>query len=106
MTTTTNGSIENPEISITEQVTIMVVTTAIEFACGFGIIALFIFGWIDILDGSISLGMLVALPLSLVLTLLTGYKAMLLICRPERAGFLTVFVLAVAAAAPVPVALF
>lgn len=94
------------DTSIREQVTIMVVTTAIEFACGFWLIALAVLSSIDLLDGSIDLAHLVAFPLSFGLTLLTGYKAMLLICRPERRGFLLVLALALATVAPMIVAGF
>lgn len=100
MMTTTNGSVDQGEISVAEQVTIMIVTTAIEFACGFGLIALFVIGWYDIIDGSLSERQLLALPLSFGLTLITGYKAMMLIVRPTRPGMVTVAALAIASLLP------
>jgi len=97
----TDGSVEDPDISIRAQVTIMVITTIIEFACGFGLIALFIAGWIDILDGEISIRQMLALPLSFALTFITGYKAMMLVCRPTHRGMALVAVLAVASIFPI-----
>lgn len=73
-----------------EQVAIMVVTTAIEFACGFGLIALLIFGAYELFDGQISMREFVGLPISFGLTALTGAKAMMLVCRPTRGGMVQV----------------
>ncbi|CAN5262121.1 hypothetical protein BH10PSE13_BH10PSE13_13740 [soil metagenome] len=97
----TDGSVDNLDISIRAQVTIMIVTTIIEFACGFGLIALAIASWIDIIDGEISIRQMLALPLSFALTFITGYKAMMLVCRPTHQGMALVAVLAVASIFPI-----
>lgn len=87
--------------SIREQVTIMVVTTAIEFACGFALIGLAILAIIDMADGSISMRQLLAIPLGLGLAAITGCQAMMLICRPERRGMIRVGSLALVTSVPV-----
>ncbi|HEX7854930.1 MAG TPA: hypothetical protein VF503_14675 [Sphingobium sp.] len=69
-----------------EQVTIMVITTAIQFACGFGLLALLILGALETFEGRLSMEELVGFPLCLGLTILTGYRAMMLVCRPTRNG--------------------
>lgn len=84
-----------------EQVTIMVITTAVEFACGFGLIALVIVGLYDLMDGSISPRQIVALGLSFWLTLWTGYRAMHLVVRPTPRGLAVVLVSGLAALAPI-----
>jgi hypothetical protein len=66
------------------QVTIMVIATVMEFACGFGALSLLIFGWFEIIEERISAGQIIALPLSFCLILLTGYLAMNAIVRPTR----------------------
>ncbi|WP_234150986.1 hypothetical protein [Sphingobium sufflavum] len=92
---------DEAEPRIRDQVTIMVITTAVEFACGFGLIALVLIGCYDILDGSISARQSVALPLSFVLTLWTGYRAMKLVVVPTWPGLAIVAVSALAALAPI-----
>ncbi len=86
---------------IRDQVTIMVITTAVEFAAGFGLLALLIFGLWDIVDGSISARKLLAFLLSGMLTLWTGYRAMHLVVRPEWRGLAIVLLSGIAALVPI-----
>jgi hypothetical protein len=87
--------------STPEQVTIMVITTAVEFACGFGLLALVIFGAIEVFTDTLTARGLVALPLSFMLTLLTGYQAMHLVVRPTRWGMARVLFSALVAILPI-----
>lgn len=76
-----------------EQVTIMIITTAIEFACGFGLIALLIFGVREIVSGELTMRQFIGLPVSFGFVLATGYRAMMLVCRPTRSGMVGVMAL-------------
>lgn len=82
-----------------EQITIMVVTTAVEFACGFGLIALVVFGLWQVFAGTLTMRDVIGLPLCFGLTLATGYKAMMLVCRPTRNGMVGVALMSIASAA-------
>ncbi|MFT3968006.1 MAG: hypothetical protein QM690_19220 [Sphingobium sp.] len=73
-----------------EEVTIMIVTTAIQFACGFGLIALAVFTGYELFHGHLTMREFAGLPLGFALTALTGAKAMMLVCRPTRAGMVRV----------------
>ncbi|MET0241595.1 MAG: hypothetical protein ABW184_17010 [Sphingobium sp.] len=92
---------QQPTISTREQVTIMVVTTTIEFACGFGAIALLVLGWYDVIDGSISARQVIALPVSFLFALWTGYHAMQLVVRPTRRGMILLLLRCLLTLAPI-----
>jgi hypothetical protein len=82
-----------------EQITIMVLTTAVQFACGFGLIALVVFGLWRTFTETLTIPELIGFPLCFGLTLATGYKAMMLVCRPTRAGMVGVGLMSVASIA-------
>lgn len=84
-----------------EQVTIMVITTAVQFACSFGMIALAIVGLWDILDGTISARQIVAFAVCGALTLWTGYRAMHLVVRPTVRHMVIVLLSGVVALMPI-----
>ncbi len=87
--------------SSSEQVTIMVITTGVQFACSFGMIALVVIGLWDVFEGHISARQTVAFAVCGVLTLWTGYRAMHLVVRPTWWGMAIVLVSGVVALAPI-----
>ncbi|HEX7819632.1 MAG TPA: hypothetical protein VF463_03330 [Sphingobium sp.] len=87
--------------STREQVTIMVVTTAVQFACGFGVIALVLAGLFDMIQGTLSARQIMAFGLCLFLTLLTGYRAMHLVVRPTWRGMVIVLLSGLFALSPI-----
>lgn len=74
------------ESATPQEIAIMVVTTAIQFACGFGLVALIAFGIWEVAQGTLTVPQLIGFPLCFGLTLATGMKAMMLVCRPTLSG--------------------